>query len=152
MRVTCIHVSMVFLEGPVCTQCGRIGVTRHTCPDCPCNFCKKKGHITDNCERLKRRKEKSQQIGSSLLDTSLLRKRRLDFDSENTRKKSVTNTTTITRNYSLFFTSNRSSTRNDVSQLLDPKVGCLEGWELCFVLISGSRSFNLEASRLSYHS
>jgi hypothetical protein len=42
-----------------CTECGRTEVTRHTCPSCPCNFCKKEGHIADNCERLKREKEKS---------------------------------------------------------------------------------------------
>jgi hypothetical protein len=42
-----------------CTKCGRTEVTRHTCLSCPCNFCKKEGHIADNCERLKRRKEKS---------------------------------------------------------------------------------------------
>jgi hypothetical protein len=143
---------MAFYEGRVCRQCGRMGTTRHTCPSCPCNFCKKEGHIADNCELLKRRKEKSQQVGSSPLDTSLLRKRPLDFDSENTRKKSATNATTVAQSRPPFPTGNTSSAGNDVSQLLDPEVGCLEGWELCFVLISESRSFNLEASRLSCRS
>jgi hypothetical protein len=53
-------VSMLLYEDSrVCIGCGRTGTTRHTCPDCPCNFCKKEGHVADNCERLKRRKEKS---------------------------------------------------------------------------------------------
>jgi hypothetical protein len=123
---------MAFYEGRVCRQCGRMGVTRHTCP----NFCKE-DHIADNCELLKRWKEKNQQIGSSPQDTSLLRKRQLDFNSENPRKKSVTNATTVARNRSLFPTGSRSSAGNDVSQVLDPEVGCLEG---CSVLIAESRS------------
>jgi hypothetical protein len=118
---------MAFHDHRVCKQCGRMGVTRHTCPSCPCNFCKKKGHIADDCELLKRRKERSQQIGSSPQDTSLLRKRPLDPDSENPRKKSVTNAATVARNRPLSPTANRSSAGNDVSQALDPEVGCLEG-------------------------
>src|SRR5436190_18296266 len=33
-----------------CTRCGRMGVTRSTCPSCPCNICKKEGHIADDCD------------------------------------------------------------------------------------------------------
>jgi hypothetical protein len=55
-------VSMPLYEDRrVCIECARTGFTRHTCPYCPCNFCKKEGHVADNCERLKRRKEKSSQ-------------------------------------------------------------------------------------------
>jgi len=54
-------VSMWFEKA--CTTCGRTEVTRHTCPTCPCNFCKKEGHIADNCERLKRRKESGRPFG-----------------------------------------------------------------------------------------
>ena len=38
-------------DNRVCRGCGRMGVTRHTCPSCPCNYCKKDGHIADNCTR-----------------------------------------------------------------------------------------------------
>jgi hypothetical protein len=32
-------------------QCGLMGVTRHTCPLCPCNYCKRNGHSADKCEK-----------------------------------------------------------------------------------------------------
>src|SRR5271167_3574172 len=48
---------LIYEDNRVCTRCARTSFTRHTCPFCPCNFCKKEGHIADDCELLKRRKE-----------------------------------------------------------------------------------------------
>lgn len=41
-----------------------MGVTRHTCPSCPCNYCKKDGHIADNCTRAQKSKKSSRPVGS----------------------------------------------------------------------------------------
>jgi hypothetical protein len=53
---------MAFYDTRACTACGVGGVTRHTCPFCPCNFCKKPGHAAPNCTKLQ---ERSQRVGSS---------------------------------------------------------------------------------------
>ena len=42
---------MLLNDRRTCTECGRMGVTRHTCPLCPCNYCKRNGHSADKCER-----------------------------------------------------------------------------------------------------
>jgi hypothetical protein len=44
---------MLLNDRRTCTECGLMGVTRHTCPLCPCNYCKRKGHSADKCERAK---------------------------------------------------------------------------------------------------
>ena len=48
---------MLLNDTRCCTQCGRMGFTRHTCPSCPCSYCKKDGHSADKCERAKRSRE-----------------------------------------------------------------------------------------------
>lgn len=53
---------MAFYDTRACTTCGVGGVTRHTCPFCPCNFCKKPGHTAPNCTKLQ---ERNQRVGSS---------------------------------------------------------------------------------------
>ena len=56
------HPAMAFHDTRACTTCGVGGATRHTCPFCPCNFCKKPGHTAPNCTKLQ---ERNQQVGSS---------------------------------------------------------------------------------------
>jgi hypothetical protein len=53
---------MAFYDPRACTTCGVVGFTRHTCPLCPCNFCKKPGHAAPSCTKLQ---ERSQRVGSS---------------------------------------------------------------------------------------
>ena len=55
---------MALNDNRVCKGCGRMGVTRHTCPSCPCNYCKKDGHIADNCTRAQMLKESSRLVGN----------------------------------------------------------------------------------------
>lgn len=55
---------MLLNDTRCCTECGRMGVTRHTCPRCPCSYCKRDGHSADKCERAKRSRE-TQPVGSS---------------------------------------------------------------------------------------
>jgi hypothetical protein len=54
---------MLFEDRRTCKGCGRMGVTRHTCPDCPCNYCKRNGHSADKCER--GQTSRIQPVGSS---------------------------------------------------------------------------------------
>jgi hypothetical protein len=56
---------MALHDRRVCKTCGLMGVTRHTCPFCPCNFCKKPGHIADNCEKALKSQEGGRRVGSS---------------------------------------------------------------------------------------
>ena len=51
----------------VCKSCGLMGVTRHTCLFCSCNFCKKPGHVADNCEKALKSQEKGQRVGRSFI-------------------------------------------------------------------------------------
>lgn len=44
-----------------CTECGRVGVTRHCCPDCPCNYCKQNGHAAASCPTLELRRHRQKQ-------------------------------------------------------------------------------------------
>jgi hypothetical protein len=55
---------MLLNDTRCCTQCGRTGVTRHTCPLCPCNYCKRNGHSADKCERAQRSR-RTQPVGNS---------------------------------------------------------------------------------------
>jgi hypothetical protein len=45
---------MALNDNRVCRGCGRMGVTRHTCPSCPCNYCKKDGRARFPKERVVR--------------------------------------------------------------------------------------------------
>jgi hypothetical protein len=56
---------MAFHDTRACTTCGVMGVTRHTCPFCPCNFCKKPGHAAANCKEAPKSQERSRRFGSS---------------------------------------------------------------------------------------
>jgi hypothetical protein len=56
---------MAFYDRRVCKTCGLMGVTRHTCPFCPCNFCKKPGHVADNCEKALKLQEGGRRVRSS---------------------------------------------------------------------------------------
>src|SRR5271168_4908532 len=55
---------MLHYDSRVCTGCGRTSFTRHTCPFCPCNYCKKDGHIADNCTKAQRSKKRSRPVAS----------------------------------------------------------------------------------------
>lgn len=56
---------MALHDRRVCKTYGLMGVTRHTCPFCPCIFCKKPGHVADNCEKALKSQEGSRRVGSS---------------------------------------------------------------------------------------
>jgi hypothetical protein len=56
---------MALHDRRVCIRCGIMDVTRHTCPLCPCNFCKKPGHVADNCEKARKSQEGGRRIGGS---------------------------------------------------------------------------------------
>src|SRR5271155_3908231 len=96
-----------------------MGATRHNCPSYPCNYCKKIGHIADNCKKPKRPRQSNPHIGSSAglnsvaggplsnpfspgrrhlqhspqKDTSLSPKRKTNSEPDNAGKKSITSTT-----------------------------------------------------------
>ena len=53
---------MWLYDNRVCRGCGRTAVRRHNCPSCPCNYCKKDGHIADNCPKAQKPK-KSRPLG-----------------------------------------------------------------------------------------
>jgi hypothetical protein len=55
---------VLYEDNRVCRGCGRMGVTRHTCPFCSCNYCKKDGHIANNCTRAQESKESHRPVGS----------------------------------------------------------------------------------------
>jgi hypothetical protein len=59
----------LYEDNRACTKCGIMGFTRHTCPSCPCNYCKKDGHTADNCT--KAQKAKSRRPGGSFADRDL---------------------------------------------------------------------------------
>jgi len=161
---------MSLYDHRVCRGCGRMGVTRHTCPSCPCNYCKKDGHIADNCTKLK---EKGRQPGSdssiqprlprlqiagldagsgataagsasggpfsastsnsrrrpdlkhsSVVDTNISLKRKMNPESENARKKSTTTPPILTP--SLLSIPSRNFRGVDVSPFLDAEVRCAQ--------------------------
>jgi hypothetical protein len=146
-----IHVSMALYDNRVCRGCGRMGATRHNCPSCPCNYCKKPGHIADNCKKPKKPRLRSPHIGSSAglnsvasgplsnpssqrrrhlqhspqNDTSLSLKRKTNSEPDNARKKSITSTTYLGLNGSPIPTGTRHSDDANVSPLLHPEVGIL---------------------------
>jgi DNA-directed RNA polymerase subunit RPC12/RpoP len=60
-----VTLHMAFYDTRACTTCGVMGVTRHTCPFCPCNFCKKPGHAAPNCKEASKSQERSRRVGSS---------------------------------------------------------------------------------------
>lgn len=44
---------MSFYDRRVCTNCGRMGVTKASCPTCnTCVYCKEKGHTVSHCPRV----------------------------------------------------------------------------------------------------
>jgi hypothetical protein len=92
-----------------------MGVTRHACPSCPCNYCKKDGHIADNCTRAQRSKERSRPLSLSL-------KRKMKPESENARKKSTAPPTILTPNLLSIPTDSRNFHGLDASPLLDAEV------------------------------
>jgi hypothetical protein len=55
---------MLFEDTRCCTQCGLMGVTRHTCPHCPCNYCKTNGHSANKCETAQGSR-RTQTVGNS---------------------------------------------------------------------------------------
>jgi hypothetical protein len=142
---------MAFNDNKVCRGCGRMGVSRHTCPSCPCNYCKKPGHIADNCKKPKGPRQSSPHIGSSAglnsvaggplsnpfspgrrhlqyspqKDTSLSPKRKASSEPDNARKKSITSTIYRGLNRLPIPTGNRHSDGANVSPILDPEVDIL---------------------------
>jgi hypothetical protein len=55
---------VLYEDNRVCRGCGRMGVTRHTCPFCPYNYCKKDGHIANNCTMAQESKKSHRPVGN----------------------------------------------------------------------------------------